>query len=176
MPKDRLKRLVRAAPSAEPLLPLTHLTDAYRFENARLSDELQPRGCKVFGEPLLYLFYGRPSYRVHADEEPSGLEHYLPVCILFRNCDVPSPKRVFPFDSGAFAAGRYGDAMHRDMELEDFCLEAHPSTPGRIISLFFGSIEAYLSSEPGDRCSTANDGVRSPVLRGISCVPVTEQY
>jgi hypothetical protein len=146
--KDRFRNFVQGAPPAQPHLPLTHLTDAYRFENARLSDELQPRGCKVFGEPLLYLFYGRPSYRVHPDEQASGLEHYLPVCLLFKNEGMPPPKRVFPFDSGAFAAGRYADAVHRDMALEDFCLEADPNTPGRVISLFFGSVEAYCLANP----------------------------
>ena len=61
---------------------------------------------------------------------------------------MPLPKRVFPFDSGAFAAGRYADAVHRDMVLEDFCLEADPNTPGRVISLFFGSVEAYCLANP----------------------------
>ena len=81
--KTRFKNFVQAVPPAQPLLPLTHLTDAYRFEKAHQTDELQPRDCKVFGEPLLYLFYGRPSYRVHPDEQPSGLAHYLPVCVTF---------------------------------------------------------------------------------------------
>ena len=127
---------------------MTHLTDAYRFVDAHLSNELQPRAYKVFGEPLIYLFYGRPSYRVHATEEPSSLRHYLPVCILFRNDGMPAPTRVFPFDSGAFCAGHYAGAVHCDMELEDFGLEAHPSTPGRVISLFFGSVEAYYLASP----------------------------
>jgi hypothetical protein len=148
MPKGRFKRFVQTVEPAEPSLPLTHLTDAYRFEETRLSDGLQPRVCKVFGEPLLYLFYGRPSYRVHLDEEPTGLDHYLPVCILFRNASMPSPKRIFPFDSGAFYKGLYSNAVHRDMGLDDFSLEAHPSTPGRIVSLFFGSVEAYFLASP----------------------------
>lgn len=148
MSKNRFKYFVESSPSAPPALPLTHVTDAYRFENARLSDELQPRTCKVFGESLLYLFYGRPSYRVHPDEESSGLEHYLPVCLLFKNKNLPAPKRIFPFDTGAFAAGRYSSAMHRDMDLQGFCLEADLSTPGRVISLFFGSVEDYYFMRP----------------------------
>ena len=148
MPKDRFRRLVNSAVPAVPPLPLTHVTDAYYFEDARLVDELRPSDCKVFGEPLLYLFYGRPSYRVNPDEEPSGLGHYLPVCILLRAGGMAAPKRVFPFDSGAFAAGRYKAAMHRAMKLDDFSLETDPNTPGRVITLFFGSVEDYFIANP----------------------------
>jgi hypothetical protein len=106
---------------------------------------LEPRPCDVFvGEPLLYFFYGRPSYRANSDEPPTSLEHYLPVCLLFKNAAVRPIKRVFPFDSGGFKKEFYASAFHKDMRLDDFGLDPDPSTPGRVVSLFFESTDAYL--------------------------------
>ena len=145
MPRQRLRKLISKQPEAAPRLPLTHTTDVYRFVNALEDGMLVPPGCTVFkGEPLLYFFYGRPSYRVNSDEAPTSLDHYLPICFLFRNTAVTPIKRIFPFDSGAFSKKLYDDALHRGMHVEDFGLDPDPATPGRIISLFFGSVDSYL--------------------------------
>jgi hypothetical protein len=106
---------------------------------------LEPRECDVFkGEPLLYFFYGRPSYRANTNEGATALDHYLPVCLLFKNSSVTPIKRIFPFDSGGFHKELYADAFHKDMKLDDFGLEPDLDTPGRVISLFFETPEAYL--------------------------------
>jgi hypothetical protein len=140
---------VERQPEASPRLPFVHTTDAYRLVNTLEDGELIPRPCTVFSrEPLIYLFYGRPSYRVNASEPPTTLEHYLPVCLLLRS-DRPYPiKRVFPFDSGGFDRSLYVDALHRDMQLPDFSLLPDPATPGRLVSLFFDSAADYLRSHP----------------------------
>jgi len=137
MARQRLRRLVGRQPAAAPRLPLVHTTDSYRFLNAFEDGELMPKACNVFaGEPLLYFFYGRPSYRVNSNEPPTSLDHYLPVCMLFRAESVQPIKRIFPFDSGACDNELYDNALHRDMNLEDFGLEPSPDTPGRVISFF----------------------------------------
>lgn len=147
MARDRFRKLVDAQTEATPTLPFVRNTDVYGLVNALADDKLVPQGCTVFvGEPLLYFFYGRPSYRVNANEKPTSLEHYLPVCLLFRSAAIHPIKRVFPFDTGAFKNDMYRDALHKKMELNDFGLAPDPSTPGRVISLFFGSVEAYLSA------------------------------
>jgi hypothetical protein len=74
------------------------------------------------------------------------LDHYLPVCLLFRAGTVNPIKRIFPFDSGGFHNDLYADALHRDMNLGDFGLESNIDTPGRVISLFFETPEAYLKA------------------------------
>ena len=148
MARKRLRGLIAGQSEAKPALPLIHTTDVYGFVNAIEDGTLVPPPCKVFvGEPLLYFFYGRPSYRVNADELPTSLEHYLPVCILFRSASVHPIKRIFPFNSGGFEK-QYANALHRDMKLVDFGLEPDPATPGRIISFFFDSVEEYLRARP----------------------------
>jgi hypothetical protein len=145
MSRRRLRNLIHAQPSARPLLPLVHTTDVYRLRNVLEDERLEPRECDVYkGEPLLYFFYGRPSYRVNAKEGATALDHYLPVCLLFRNTAVTPIKRIFPFDSGGFHEALYKDAFHKDMKLDDFGLEPDKDTPGRVISLFFETADAYL--------------------------------
>ena len=145
MSRRRLRNLINGQPTAQPLLPLVHTTDVYRLTNVLEDGRLEPRQCDVFGgEPLLYFFYGRPSYRVNANEGATSLDHYLPVCLLFRNKSVSPIKRVFPFDSGGFHNALYADAFHKDMKLDDFGLEPDIDTPGRVISLFFETTDAYL--------------------------------
>jgi len=81
----RLRKLVAKAPPAEPQLPLVHSTDGYLFTNALFGWAREPQPCHVFdGEPLLYTFYGRPSFRPNAGELATTMDHYLPVCLIFK--------------------------------------------------------------------------------------------
>lgn len=115
------------------------------------SGYLVPQVCDVFkGEALTYFFYGRPAFRPNLDTEPSGLAHYFPVCLLFKPTLSINVRRVFPFDSGAFNRGFYAKYLHRNMKLGDFGLEADMTSPGKVVSLFFGSNAAYLTGKVDD--------------------------
>lgn len=147
--KTRLRELVRGAVQSRPTLPYVHSTDVYRFLEIIDSGQIKATPCSVFkGESLVYFFYGRPAYRPNNDEEPTSLSHYLPVCLILKNgADIPI-HRIFPFDSGAFAAGMYTNALHRNMKIEDFELAPNNTTPGRLIELFYGNTDNYLQSTP----------------------------
>jgi hypothetical protein len=148
--KDRLRKLVITATEALPRLPLVHSTDSYVLEDVLASGEITPQACKVFtGEALSYFFYGRPAFRSNLDAEPTSLKHYFPVCVLFKPDWSADIRRVFPFDSGAFHNGLYGAYLHKKMKLGDFGLEANITTPGKLITRFFGSVPAYLKANPG---------------------------
>lgn len=143
--KTRFRDFVATESPATPNLPLVHNTDMYRFLNALEEGQLTPTPCNVFtGESLIYFFYGRPSFRPNAEEPPTGLHHYFPVCLIMRPDTVIPIKRIFPFDSGAFANHMYDTYLHHDMSLADFGLDPHPSTPGRVVQMFFGEAPSYL--------------------------------
>jgi hypothetical protein len=99
-------------------------------------------------EPLLYLFYGRPAYRVNSQRLSSAIDAYAPVCLVLRPDCVASPKRIFPFDSGAFHGERFVEAMHRKMLLEDFALDPDLQGPLKLIGLFFGNHDRYYRNVP----------------------------
>lgn len=139
--------LVSKTPALEVKLPLTHLSEAYHLRPIVETGELAPSGCKVFGESLVYFFYGRPAYRVASQIDNNGLDAYWPVCFVLKATAV-NPKRIFPFDSGAFQDGRFADYFHRDMIKEDFELDVDPSTPGRLINLFWPDARSYFDNRP----------------------------
>jgi len=138
-------RVVREAAPVEANLPLTHITDAYSLRDIVDTGELGPQPCRVFEEPLVYLFYGRPAYRVAAQLESTGLDAYWPICFVMRR-EAVVPKRIYPFDSGAFHHGRFSDFMHGSMIKEDFELDIDPSTPGRLLNLFWPNAASYFDN------------------------------
>ena len=142
-------------------LPLMHTTDSYNFRKIIEVGKLEPGPCNVFSnDNLLYLFYGRPAYRVSPDDRVSpdeiktSLKVFFPVCFVLKPDCIISAKRVFPFDSGAFASGKYSQHFHNHMKLESFLVEpdpvnegkiAIPGTPIRIVSAFYGDNRTYYS-------------------------------
>jgi hypothetical protein len=143
--KSRFRTLVDGVLEAKPRLPLVHSTDTYFLEDILEDEEIRPQPCGVFeGQQLTYFFHARPSFRPNSNAEPTGLSHYFPVCLIFRPGWTTKIRRIFPFDSGAFQNGFYGAYLHRRMKLGDFGLEPDMSTPGKLISQFFGSVPSYL--------------------------------
>lgn len=144
--RDRLRRFLAPVPPAGPRLPLVHSTDVFAIGNM-LDDggKITPRTCPVFApERLIYMFYGRAAYRPNLSEEPTDLEHYLLVCLIFKESASVAIKRVFPFDSGAFSRDFYTSYLHKGMRLGDFLLEADHETPGRVVTRFFSDNTNYV--------------------------------
>jgi hypothetical protein len=147
--RNKLRKLVAGALPARPRLPLVHSTDAYVFDEVITSGQIEPQSCNVFvGESLIYTFYGRPSFRPNMSELATTMEHYLPVCLIFRQSFSKEIRRVFPFDTGAFVNDFYESYLHKKMVLGDFALEPDLETPGRVISTFFGTPRSYLQARP----------------------------
>lgn len=136
-PRRYFRDFVAALPEQLTSLPLTHVTDAISLRDIVRDNEIRPRECRVFRMPLLYLFSGRPAYRINPDEPPNSLKSYCPIAfILDPTIGVPI-KQIYPFDTGAFAAKLYTDVLHASMRVDDFALDIDPKTPGRLIAFFF---------------------------------------
>lgn len=125
-------------------LPWCHSTDAYALREILEAGMLAPQLCPVFGEELVYLFYGRPAYR---RTEPTALAIGArnPVALIFAPGVAGKGFRLFPFDSGAFRDGLYTKWMHRNMKLEAFQLPPNLQAPERHVSALFKSNEAYMT-------------------------------
>ena len=67
------------------LMPSTHTCDAFSFRDIMSSASINVSDCKVFkGENLLYLFYGRPSYKLSNPADTNSYTCNLPICFLIR--------------------------------------------------------------------------------------------
>jgi hypothetical protein len=126
-------------------MPSAHTTDGFSFRQVLRDKALKPSICAPFDEPLLYFFYGRPSYRVLKNFGPTSLSCFSTACFIFDTQTLPKPKRIFPFDTGAWIGGYYSDFIHPEMNPLHF--EVHPtySDAAKIVDLFFGSNQSYYS-------------------------------
>lgn len=132
-----------AVPPASPALPLTHITDWNTFLAIEDADAFKARApCKVYGEPLVYAFYGRPAYRFN-DTDTYYVPTYAPVCFLIKAGAGASAKRIVPFDTGAFHT--YGAAIHPGLTKEAFELTPGSDSPARVVSTFWGDNDGYYS-------------------------------
>lgn len=130
--------------SVTPLLPLVHTTDWHRFRTLKQIPVLEPRACKVYGEDLLYFFYGKPCYRPHDGVEPTSLSAFHLVSLVVDGATLPTPKRILPFDSGAFRRGFYEPDTHPAMDLPHFEINPTLDAASRTVGQFFGSNKAYF--------------------------------
>jgi hypothetical protein len=135
-----------AAAPAE--LPLVHTTEYFHLPAIRVSHTLQTSPCKVFKEPLLYFFYGRPAYRNPSQTIPMRDVGFYPICFILRPGFVRKVKRLYPFDSGASRKGLYEPAIQRADALSRYEIPAIIENARRLINCFFETDEQYLSNRP----------------------------
>ncbi|MCH4893802.1 hypothetical protein GO308_11830 [Sphingomonas sp. SFZ2018-12] len=136
-----------ATPGCSSALPLAHVTKGIIAHDIMATGRIEPNDCQVFKSPLAYFFYGRPAYRFSAGSSIK-LEASCPFCFLFDGKLLARAKRIFPFDTGAFAARMYNHVLDEDFAVEDFSLGADPSRAEKLIAATYLSREGYVV---GDR-------------------------
>jgi hypothetical protein len=130
-------------------LPLVHTTKCFHLPSIQSSQAIRPRPCDVFGEPLVYSFYGRPAYRDPSATSPVRDIGFYPICFVFRPGTISiRPKRLYPFDTGASQKGLYKPAIEPGQALVAYDLLATMESARRIVHGFFDVDEDYLSNKP----------------------------
>ncbi len=128
-------------------LPLVHTAPAHFMQKIIQSGAIHPKPCDVYlGESLSYFFVGRPAYKSVGRD----LMHWeLPSCMIV-DFEAINPKRIFPFDSGAFKKGfvpKYASMM----DIDNFSMEEVPEAASRYIGTFFGSSYNYFMQTPNSK-------------------------
>ncbi len=145
MKKKQFSDYIHGAPPIEGQLGLTHVTDCAYLGGLVASGKLEPRPCKVYDEPLVYLFYGRPAYRSNWDKGTTTAIGYARICLILRDDVAELAHRIMPFDSGGFA--HYGSALHHSLTRDDF--EVDPANhPRKIVGAFYDSLGDYWEVKP----------------------------
>lgn len=142
MPPKFIDALNGATPIL-PALPLIHTTTSVDFEyEIGLNAILKAQTCKVYAEDLIYFFYGKPSYRPQAGDtlHRANMKQFAPVCLVLDVPSIATPKRVMPFDSGAYHKGLMAIEGHAHPRLKKEYFEMQGrDAPGGIVNVFFGS-------------------------------------
>jgi hypothetical protein len=152
MPKKFSDALNNTATGLSPL-PLVHTTSSPTFEFflADAPRRLEARNCKVYNEPLLYFYYAKPSYqpRDAEDTHDADMMQFAPVSLVLMAPSSIRPKRIMPFDSGAYSKGLLAKEGHAHYSLPKELFELQDQqAPQSIVSLFFGSNAAYYDERP----------------------------
>lgn len=143
---DRQLRARSAPVKVTGSIPLVHLTAVGAAREVVRDGQLDTSFCKVFGKDLLYFFALKPAYRLKDGDAKSAQINRFPFAFVVRPDAVPAPHHVYPFDTGAAAAGYY-TAADPYVFLEDYELEpTHAAIAGQI-GWAFGSSGAYLRRE-----------------------------
>jgi hypothetical protein len=145
--KNSFNEFIMKYPGNNDYLPLCHTCESFNFRGIIFEKILNTTPCQKFqGENLLYLFYGKPSYRVNKTE-PSKLNFFYPICIVIEPRIQNQIKRIYPFDSGAFD-GFYKSHLHPKMKINDFILDPDINSISKIISLFYKTNDNYINCRP----------------------------
>ena len=151
-----LSKFLSAIKTSPPLLPGTHVCTYVELRAVLARKSLEPTLCDVFTENLVYIFYGRPAFRSKSSKHGASSYHAYPTCMIFdlKNIGIP-PKRIYPFDTGAFEQ-RYKSIISPGIPRDDFLLKPELDSAARVVSHYFGSNEAYFQGstrvklEPSD--------------------------
>lgn len=167
MPTE-LEVALKAEPAPKKLpvgLPIAHLSVQRWLRSILTVGQLEPRQCHVLREKVLYLSYGGVFFRTSTPSTENATE--LPVAFVFSPVALSLVSRLFPFDSGAMADGKFGPAWTR--RLKPFQSRFSVNTTdavrdaGLLVYHLFESNRQYLN---GQAC---NDGAGKhkpiPLLR-----------
>lgn len=139
-----LRDLVRQYNPKIPLgVPVMHTTKIKIFlsmvSQGKISTDSDP--TSPFPEKLLYLFYGRPAYRARRGPTENK-QAIAPTCLVLSFGALQDPKRIYPFDTGAYA--RYAAKIPNFLELTDFELYNRKENIKKFALLFFGDVRNYV--------------------------------
>lgn len=144
-PRTSMHDFIATLPQPSQALGLTHVTSGYVLrdiidDNAMTAKET----CPVIGEQVIYLFYGRPSYRSQKGNSVTTLAFQCPVVLVIDPLIPVSPKYAFGFDSGAFSSHMMDDFLDPYMPLFDFCIPPTVTAAATLSLAFFGSAGDFL--------------------------------
>lgn len=123
-------------------LPLAHSTSAANLFEIAHTEKLRLSASENFeGEHLLYLFVGRPAFKMKFGGEASYWQ--CPAVFVVKDVSGTLVKRIHPFDTGAFINGLLPTYLTL-FPLARFNLGTGCEIIGKLISSFFGDAESYM--------------------------------
>jgi hypothetical protein len=129
-------------------LPFFHTCKGKDFRKIFTSKQLSTSDCPEFKEKLLYLFYGKPAYRVSSNGYTSRDIGRFPVCFIVNNQSLQGVKRVFPFDTGALIHSLLKDVCGDETNPAKYELGTDIDTVKKFVCFLYGSDKNYFNCTP----------------------------
>lgn len=140
-------------------LPVVHITSARAFRAIVNRGALVPSRCAVFGEDILYFFYGGGFYRPRNHQTKNADE--LPVAFMFDPAFLKTRLRFYPCDTGALASGllacKAAAALEPFRDVLRVDGNCDPNVPCTIVYHLFGTNDRYIRGELDPGCAKKPD-------------------
>lgn len=130
------------------IMPFFHNVDSLKIRDIIETGALKTKKCPVFNEPLVYLFYGRPAYKLTNENGNWSDEFHTPISFILSSNSSINIKRIYPFDTGAFTAGFYENHVPKEFSIDNFLLGTSHEVPRMLIEIFFENNENYFLGKP----------------------------
>lgn len=128
-------------------MPTFHIARGREFREVieQATPSLKTTECTFFNKNLLYLTYGKPSYRVDHDRKATANKSIYPVVIVLQPGAIKpgQVEAVYPFDSGAFFLNRYAQFIEACDDISPFELPNDLESMLKFIRLFFETNTKY---------------------------------
>jgi hypothetical protein len=146
-PLNNLNEVLNSPAYSEDLplaLPPVHVSIARWFDSIVSEGKIEPRMCSIFGEKLLYLFYGGVFYR--PSNKPTKNASELPIAFVFNPNILDLINRYYPFDTGAVGKELFGEWTKRlEHFKEEFKVQGGDyKIPCKIVRCLYGTNTKYL--------------------------------
>jgi len=160
--------------AALPFLPGVHTTNGSSFNEILQYNKLRLKVCTYYQKPLLYLFYGKPAYRLQRGSNLSTrLSGDAAVCFVLNTTKLPDMHRAFALDTGASFGNRYDDYLPQGVSIDDFEIAANPVSVAKLVKAFFDENERYVNGSAKESIKFSPLDVVSDVYKAIASSTVS---
>lgn len=125
-------------------LPLVHVAPVGTAAEIVDSKQFETRPCKVFKKNLVYFFVLRPAYKKSDGQDKSDQINRFPFVFIVSKGAVSDPHHVYPFDTGAAAAGLFAEQADPWVMLEDYELLPNHTAAEAHINWAFSDLQDYF--------------------------------
>lgn len=166
---SRFKKFLKSSVPASPILPAVHTTTVTAFSNIVETGKIELSVCKFYKQPLLYLFYGKPAYKIQGRKEAATkILGDAAVTFVLDIASLPSIYRSFALDTGAAFGSRYDELLPEGLSIEDFSLSNDYTDFARFVTCFFGNNREYYLGNPSHTNNPSPLDVVSTSMRDIA--------
>jgi hypothetical protein len=166
------RKFIRNHRPALPVLPAVHIT-----WGKNINSILQTNKLKLNTDNLIYLFYGKPAYRLKRGSNLATI--FLgdaAVCFVLNTMKLPKLHRVFALDTGASFGKRYDDYFPGGISIDDFELDANCNSGAKLVKAFFHDNEKYVNGVVKSGITVTGLDVVSDAYKGILSTPVSSSF
>jgi hypothetical protein len=174
LPNQMFRQFIEKHDAALPILPAVHITWATNICEIFDTNKLKLSECKFYKKELVYLFYGKPAYKLSRGRNPTTrLLGDAAVCFVLNATKLPSLHRAFALDTGAAFGNRYSEYLAGNISVDDFEIEAKCDSAARLVSTFFGGNKKYIGGEVRSDIEISGLDVVSDAYKAIASASVS---